>query len=41
MSKSQRHKRSSAGRGVNQANGAAIHSKLPEVVDGGLRKGYF
>ena len=29
MSKSQRHKRSGAGRGVSQANGAAIHSKLP------------
>ena len=29
MSKSQRLKRSGAGRGVSQANGAAIHSKLP------------
>ena len=29
MSESQRHKRSGAGRGVSQANGAAIHSKLP------------
>ena len=28
MSKSQRHTRSSAGRGVSQANGAAIHPKL-------------
>ena len=28
MSKSQRHKRSGAGRGLSQANGAAIHSKL-------------
>jgi len=29
MSNSQRHKRLGAGRGVSQANGAAIHSKLP------------
>ena len=29
MSKSQRHTRSGAGRGVSQANGAAIHPKLP------------
>ena len=29
MFKSQRHTRSGAGRGVSQANGAAIHSKLP------------
>ena len=28
-SKSQRHTCSGAGRGVSQANGAAIHSKLP------------
>ena len=31
MSKSLRYKRSGAGRGVSQANGAAIHSKLPEL----------
>jgi len=42
MSKSQRHKRSGAGRGVSQANGA-IHSKLPglcqhEIVSGILKK---
>ena len=30
MSKGQGHTRSVAGRGVSQANGAAIHSKLPE-----------
>ena len=29
MSKNQTHTRSGAGRGVSQANGAAIHSKLP------------
>ena len=29
ISKSQRHKRSGAGRGVSQANGAVIQSKLP------------
>jgi len=43
MSKSQRHKRSGAGRGVSQGNGAAIHSKLPgscqhELVSGTLKK---
>jgi hypothetical protein len=43
MSKSQRHKRSGAGRGVSQANGAAVHSKLPglcqhEIVSGILEK---
>ena len=31
MSKSQRHTRSGAGRGVSQANEAAIHSKLPAL----------
>ena len=31
MSKSQRHTRSGAGRGISQANGAAIHFKLPEL----------
>jgi hypothetical protein len=44
MSKSQRHMRSGAGCGVSQANGAAIHSKLPglcqhEIVSGTLKKG--
>jgi len=43
MSKSQRHTRSGAGRWVSQANGAAIHSKLPElcqheIVSGIMRK---
>ena len=43
MSKSQRHTRSGAGRGVSQANGAAIHFKLPglcqhEIVSGILKK---
>ena len=43
MSKSQRLKRSGAGRGVSQANGAAIHSKLPglcqhEIVSKILKK---
>ena len=43
MSKSQRHTRSGAGRGVSQANGAAIHPKLPglcqhEIVSGIMRK---
>ena len=43
MSKSQRHKRSGAGRWVSQANGAAIHSKLPglcqhEIVSGTLKE---
>ena len=38
-SKSQRHTRSGAGRGVSQANEAAFHSKLPrsfqhEIVSG-------
>ena len=42
MSKSQRHTRSGAGRGVSQANGAAILSKLPglyqhEIVNGFLK----
>ena len=42
-SKSQRHTCSGAGRGVSQANGAAIHSKLPglcqhEIVNGILKK---
>ena len=43
MSKSQRHTRSGAGRGVSQANGAAFHTKLPglcqhEIVRGILKK---
>ena len=43
MSKSQRHTPSGAGRGVSQANKAAIHSKLPEfcqheIVSGILKK---
>ena len=43
MSKSQRHTRSGAGRGISQANEAAIHSKLPEfcqhkIVSGILKK---
>jgi hypothetical protein len=43
MSQSQRHKRSIAGCGVSQANGAAIHSKLPglcqhEIVSRILKK---
>ena len=43
MSISQRHTRSGAGREVSQANGAAIHSKLPglcrhEKVSGFLKK---
>jgi hypothetical protein len=43
MSKSQRHKRSGAGRGVSQANGAAINSKVPglcqhEIVSRILKK---
>jgi len=43
MSESQKHKRSGAGRGVSQANGAAIHPKLPglcqhEIVSGILKK---
>jgi len=43
MSKSQRHTRSGAGRGVSQANGAAIHPKLAglcqhEIVSGFLKK---
>ena len=43
MSKSQRHTCSGTGCGVSQANGAAIHSKLPglcqhEIVSGILKK---
>ena len=43
MSKSQRHTRSGAGRGVSQANGAEIHPKFTglcqhEVVSGILKK---
>ena len=43
MSKSQRHTRSGAGRGVSQADGAAIHPKLTglcqhEIVSGVLKK---
>jgi hypothetical protein len=43
MSKSQRHKRSSVGRGVSQANGAAVFTKLTglcqhEIVSGTLKK---
>ena len=43
MSKRQRHKRSGAGCRVSQANGAAIHSKLPrlsqhEIVSGIMKK---
>jgi len=43
ISNSQRHTRSGAGRGVSQANGAAIHSKLPglcqhEIVSRIMRK---
>ena len=43
MSKSQRHMRSGAGRGGSQANGVAIHSKLPglcqhEIVSRILKK---
>ena len=42
MFKSQRHTRSGAGRGVSQANGAAIHPKLTglcqhKIVSGILR----
>ena len=33
MSKSQRHTRSGADCGVSQANGAAVHSKLPELFE--------
>jgi len=43
MSKSQRHTHSGAGRGVNLATRAAIHSKLPglcrhEIVSRNLKK---
>ena len=43
MSKSQRHTRSGAGRGVSQANEAVIHPKLTglcqhEIVSGVLKK---
>jgi len=43
MPNSQRHTRSGAGRGVSQANGAAIHSKLPglyqhEIFSGILKE---
>jgi len=43
MSKIQRHTRSGAGRGVSQANGAAIHPRLTgwcqhEIVSGTLKK---
>jgi hypothetical protein len=42
MSKSQRHTISGAGRGVSQANGGAIHSKLPGLcqhkIDSGILK---
>ena len=43
MSKSQRHTRLGAGRGVSQANGAVIHFKLPglcqhEIVSGIMKK---
>ena len=38
MSKSQRHKRSGAGRGVSQGNGAATHSKLPGLCQHGTLK---
>jgi len=43
MSKSQRHTHLGAGRGMSQANGAAIHSKLPrlsqhEIVSGIMKK---
>jgi len=42
MSKSQRHTRLGAGRGVSQANGAAFHSKLTKlcqhrVINGNLK----
>jgi len=43
MSKGQRHTRSGAGRGVSQANEAAIHPKLTglcqhDIVSGILKK---